>query len=310
MLRLLAQRGEQGYEDIAALKGIGAEEVRAQVRDAVKQLEDEGLPPPAIPLETAEGDATPPPPAPPKPPAKPESPKPKPQPAAQEAPEPVAALPKGEPKPPLRRELKLLENRGLWAIVAGAAIVVLFVVILLVGGDDGGSDSTTTNASGAAQESGSEAPVANSKKITKAVLKPVDGGEAAGSVIFGRVKNTLALQVLATGLEPTANGQAYAIWLSASPQKMLPLAATPVNKSGKIAAQFEAPVEVLGYLANETFKDIAITLVDESRLESSLKAATKAKESPEYTGTEVLRGEVTGPIVGAAIRKEEREEGE
>ncbi|HEX8752488.1 MAG TPA: Lrp/AsnC family transcriptional regulator, partial [Solirubrobacterales bacterium] len=51
MLRLLAQRGEQGYEDIAALKGLSVEEVRDQARAAVRQLEDEGLPPPAIPLE-------------------------------------------------------------------------------------------------------------------------------------------------------------------------------------------------------------------------------------------------------------------
>ena len=45
MLRLLAQR-EQGYEDIAALMGLSVDEVRAKVKDALAQLEDEGLPPP------------------------------------------------------------------------------------------------------------------------------------------------------------------------------------------------------------------------------------------------------------------------
>ncbi len=44
MLRLLAQR-EQGYEDIAALMGLSVDEVRAKVRDAAAQLEEEGRPP-------------------------------------------------------------------------------------------------------------------------------------------------------------------------------------------------------------------------------------------------------------------------
>ncbi len=308
MLRLLAQRGEQGYKDIADLKGESVEDVRSQVLDAVRQLEDEGLPPPAIPGLPEAAERSEPPKAEPAPP-KPEEPKPAPPaPAAEE--KPPLALPKGEPRPPLRRELKLLENRGLWAILAGAAIVVLFVVILFVGGGDdgGGSETTATGASNSAEETGSETPVTNSKKVTKAVLEPVDGSDAKGTVIFGRVKETLALQVVATGLEPTAKGRSYAIWLAQSPQKMLPLASTPVNQTGKIAAQFEVPVEVLAYLADETFKDMTITLVDNARLESSLAKATKAKESPDYTGTEVLRGAVTGPIVGAQIRKEEAEE--
>jgi DNA-directed RNA polymerase specialized sigma24 family protein len=42
LLRLLAQR-EEGYEDIAALMGIGVDEVRARVREAVAAL-DEGAP--------------------------------------------------------------------------------------------------------------------------------------------------------------------------------------------------------------------------------------------------------------------------
>jgi hypothetical protein len=308
MLRLLAQRGEQGYEDIAALKGIGVDEVRAQVRDAVEQLEDEGLPPPALPTdalgpetstekpaeaETVKPESPAPPPPAPEPPVK-----------APEPPGPAPAAARDEQPKRAKPRIAIPSDPGLrGAIVAVALIVVALIVVVIVSGGNGGSDSTGTTASNAS-ESGTETPVTNSTKITKAVLESVDGGDAAGTVIFGRVKNKLALQVLATGLEPTPNDQAYAIWLSQSPQRMLPLAATPVGKTGKIAAQFEVPVEVLGYLANETFKDIAITRVEKSRLESTLAEATKAKESPEYTGTEVLRGEVTGPIVGAANRKE------
>lgn len=136
--------------------------------------------------------------------------------------------------------------------------------------------------------------------MTKASLSAVDGGDETGVAIFGRVKKSLALQVAAEGLEPTSDGESYSIWLAASPQKMLPLASTEVGEDGRIGAQVEVPTEVLAYLANETFRNIAITRTDDQELKTSLTQATKKKQAPGYTGEEVLRGEVTGPIVGAA----------
>lgn len=292
ILRLLAQRGEQGYEDLSALMGISVEEVHSRAKAAAGELEAEGIPAPPIPdpsgATAGGGGSSPPPPPPPKP-----------------------ALPKGEPKPPLKKELKLLENRGLWAILAGAAIVVVFLVILLVGNGGGGSDSntgpttTTGNTTEKAVEALEKSAGKGGKEVTKAVLNPVDGSEASGVAVFGRVKNKLALQVYAEGLEETSGSEGYTIWLAASPQKMLPLASTPVGKEGKISAQVEVPVEILAYLANETFGQIAITKTDESQLKASLAKATKEKQAPLYTGTEVLRGSVTGPIVGAAKKIEE-----
>ncbi|MGN6255809.1 MAG: hypothetical protein ACTHO8_12635 [Solirubrobacterales bacterium] len=211
----------------------------------------------------------------------------------------------------MRKELKLLENRGLWAILAGVAIVVVFLVVLLVGNGGGGSGSapSATTPVGAQTKKAVAALEKNAaktgKEVTKAVLNPVDGSEASGVAVFGRVKNKLALQVFAEGLDETSGGERYTIWLAASQTKMLPLASTPVGKDGKISAQVEVPVEILAYLANETFGQIAITRTDESRLEASLAQATKKKQAPAYTGTEVLRGSVTGPIVGAAKRIEE-----
>lgn len=200
--------------------------------------------------------------------------------------------------------MKLLENRGLWAILAGVAIVVLFLVFIFVGGGDS-DDGDATTTTGSATQALERAAAREGKEVTKAVLNPVDGSEAAGEAIFGRVKNSLALQVLAEGLEQTDKGESYTIWLSASPDKMLPLASTEVGEEGQIQAQVEVPTEVLAYLANETFTFIAVTKTDDSQLEASLAKATKERKAPVYTGTEVLRGEVTGPIVGAADRLEE-----
>jgi hypothetical protein len=308
ILRLLAQRGAAGYEDLSALMGISAAEVHRRAKQAAAELEGEGIPAPAIPEPgggagspsvAKDGEAPPGEPTPPAP-----------------APKPKPALPKGKPKPPLKRELKLLEGRGLWAILAGVAIVVLFLIFIFVsGGDDDSGDSSASaltdrckvtgkapEPSGKNIEALAVAAVKTGKEVTRAVLNPVDGSEAKGLAVFGRVKNSLALQIAAEGLAPTECG--YTIWLAASPQKMLPLASTKVTKNGAINAQVEVPVEVLAYLANETFGQLAITRTDESQLKASLAAATKEKQAPEYTGTEVLRGNVRGPIVGAAKRIE------
>jgi hypothetical protein len=313
ILRLLSQRGEQGYADLSALMGVDAAEVHRRAQEAAAALEAEGIPAPAIP-EPGEGGAPPTVPAEPQEPA-PEivhaSEAPRAQPSA-----PRPALPEGPPKPPLKKELKLLENRGLWAILAGAAVVILFVVFVLTGGgddgggggDDGGGDSTTTSstaASGGTVAALETAAEQGNRQVTKASLEAVDDSDATGVAILGRLKKSLALQVAAEGLEATGKGESYTIWLAASPEKMLPLASTDeVSEDGKLAAQVETPVEVLAYLANETFGQIAITRTEDSRLEASLREATKEKQAPAYTGEEVLRGEVEGPIVGAAKRIE------
>jgi hypothetical protein len=333
ILRLLAQRGTPGYEDLAALMGISVDEVHSRAKQAAADLEAEGIPAPEIPGPGGEGgppsvakDGE----APPGGPPSPEPPKPVTPAGEKKASEPkVPPKPKPEPVQPIphhehghgpkeiAHEAKLLENRGLWAILAGVAIVVLFVVILFVAGSGGGDDSSSTNAS--ASQSDCETPTAaapkptgkaiavlaasaikGGKEPTRAVLNPVDGSEGRGLVVFGRVKNSLALQVAAEGLAPLPSCGGYTVWLAASPTKMLPLASTEVAKNGQIRAQVEVPVEILAYLANETFDQIAITATDESQLKAALKEATKAKQAPDYTGTEVLRGTISGPIVGVA----------
>lgn len=331
ILRLLAQRGGAGYDDLAALMGISVEEVHRRAQQAAADLEAEGIPAPSIPAPegggtSSGGDRFGEPPADEAPP--PKAPERK-VPAEEKKAEPVKPIPHHEhghgPKE-IAHEAKLLENRGLWAIVAGVAIVVLFVVILLVSGGGGGSDSSSTTASstgshceeptGAAPKPTGKAiavlaasAIKSSKEPTRAVLNPVDGSEARGLVVFGRVKNSLALQVAAEGLAPLPSCGRYTVWLAASPQKMLPLASIEVGKNGQIRAQVEVPVEILAYLASETFDQIAITATDESQLKAALKEATKAKQAPAYTGTEVLRGTVSGPIVGVAKKLKEAKEG-
>ncbi|MFN8217144.1 MAG: hypothetical protein U0R71_11175 [Solirubrobacterales bacterium] len=315
MLRMVAQRGEQGYEDIAALMGLSVEEVRTRVAAALAELDAEGAlasgeaagaPRPELaaePAPEAPAAAPPPPPSAPSPPP-PSSPK----------------QPAGAPR------IKLSGTGMRAAIGAAVAIIALVAVILIVTGGDGGEGSEpagtgaeTTAASetaaasegGGGQSGGGEEPGAGgaAKQLTKAKLTAVDGSAAEGVAIFGRVKKSLALELAVKGLQPTGSKEAYTVWLSKSRQKMLPLASTRAPK-GTIGAKFEVPVEVLAYLADETFTDLVVTRTDDAQLTAALKAAAQQKTTPEYTGTEVLRGEVTGPIVGAQFRLEELEKEE
>jgi hypothetical protein len=332
MLRLLAS-GEQGYADIAALLGQSKDEVRAKVVGALAQLQAEGKPAPDIPPPIAGGV---------KPAAEVAPPEPQPQPPAQDEPPiepaiadsgrsaqeppaaepkpvatPAASLPPSGPPPSGGRTVTLPSGRNAWILGGGilAAIVAIVVVILVASGGGGGSSSTApTEAGSTTAEEGKAENASGSKQSTQAELTAVDGSEAVGLATFGRVKNKLALQVEATGLEPTTEGtDAYTIWLAQTPQKMLPLASTAVKGSGKganaIAAEFEVPVEILAYLAKGTFDQIAITRTETKPLEASIKAAKKKKGTPVYTGEAVLRGTITGPIVGISAQEEE-EKGE
>jgi hypothetical protein len=287
MLRLLAQR-EQGYDDLAALMGLSVDEVRAKVKNALDQLEEEGVAPPPTPVEP-----------PPAPPAR----TPEPAPAA---PAEVPATPPARPAartPSQRPKLSLPASNGARAALAAGAMVVvtLLVVLALGGGGDSGDTTTPTGESAPA----SEEPVAanDDPKLTQAVLSPLDDSDATGVATFGRVKDSLALQVEAEGLAPTAQGESYTIWLYESPQKMLPLASTVVPESGRIGAQVQVPTEVLAYLAKEAFDQINISLTEDATLKASLAKATREKKAPLYTGTDVLRGMISGPIIGAANKK-------
>jgi outer membrane biosynthesis protein TonB len=254
-------------------------------------------------------------------PAEPSKPAAAPKAAKPSAPRPAPASPADRP-PAGGKTITLPTGRRAWMLGGGvlAAIAVIVVVILLVSG--GGSDNSSTTAATegpapTAEEGKAESETettSGAKPATEAKLEATDGSEAEGFASFGRVKNKLALQIEATNLTPTTAGTSYAIWLAQNPRKMIPLASTPVKSTGKaagaIAAQFEVPLEILGYLASGTFDQIAITRVDNDKFQAAIEAATKAKKTPTYLGEEVLRGTIEGPIVGLAVREEEAKKAE
>lgn len=303
MLRLLAQR-EQGYDDLAALMGLSVDEVRARVKDALEQLEAEGRqapvveapepvaaeePPPVVaeapgaePTASEEG--------PPPPPPPPEAPRAAPS-AAPPHPRPAEAPPARSGRP----KLSMPKDRGAQAAIgAGLLALIAIVVVLIVGGSDdsGSSGAGSSGGGGTATTAASER-----SDLTQAILSPVDGGDAEGRAVFGRVKKNVVLQVEATGLAPSPQGTSYAIWLYKSPKLALRVGAVRVTKSGGIAAQLPIPTELLSYVAGGAFDQVDISLTENAAYAAAVARAKKAKRLPEHVGVSVLRGKITGPAV-------------
>ena len=298
MLRLLAR--EQSYEDIAALMGLSVDEVVSRAQGAVAQLESEGIPAPSLPAAPA---GTAPPPAPVEKAAEPPPPAQK-TPAPAKAPAPAAAA---SPPPPSRpKQPQQPRDKNLLLAIGGGivgVIVIVVLAVLLISNSGGDGDSPTT----AASDNGDSTTVAGSREPTTAELQAVDGSGASGSAEFGRVEDSLALGIDATGVEPAPKGQIYMVWLAESPQKMLPLTALVASKAGRINASYEVPTEAVVYLASGDFDRLVITRTVNSELRKSLEQANQDKAFPTYSGDPVLEGEIVGPIVGAAERLEKRQ---
>jgi hypothetical protein len=306
MLRLLAQR-EQGYDDLAALMGLSVDEVRAKVKDALAQLEEQGETPAAAPVErpaSAPVEAAPSAPVEPTPvvevpPAA--------EPARAAAPAPPASAPAAGSGGATMRKLppKLSipsSGRARAAIAAGALALIAVVVVLALGGGD--SNDTTAAAGGEAttaeEASGRTAP---NSSLTQAVLSPVGDGNGSGVAVFGRIKKNVVLQVEAKGLGPSPQGSSYTVWLYKSPQLALRIGSVEVTKSGGIAAQFPVPTELLAYVASGAFDQIDLSLTSNATYEAEITKAKKEKRLPRYTGEDVLRGKITGPAIEAAAKK-------
>lgn len=271
LLRLLAKR-EEGYEDIAALKGLSVEQVRAEVKDALAELDGTGEPAPA--------------PAPRKPP--------------ELGPRVQASKPKPTPRPRPALPAVPAERRR-FLMLAGGALGVVAVVLVAIALIGGGSDS----ASEGTADSSTELTAAENSKLTQAVLSAADGSDATGRAVFGRVgKEEIVLQVAAENLEPTEPGQSYTVWLYRSPKLSLRVGSAPVGDEGRLGAQFPIPAELLAYIAGGAFDQIYVSRLDNAAYKEEVARAKREKSLPRYSGETVLSGEITGPIAKAATQAE------
>lgn len=276
LLRLLAQR-EEGYEDIAALKGLSVAEVRAEVKDALAELQADDRPAPPT--------------APPSPPA--ETPTAIPGSSASTASPASKAGRSAVPSDP-RRAVTPERRRLVLLAAGGLGIVALVIGAIAIFSGGSGSSSGEASAGGAE----TAAAAAESGNVTQAVLKAADGSEASGRAIFGRVgKKEVVLQVTAEGLQPAESGQSYTVWLYRTPKLSLRVGSVAVGDSGRLGARFPIPAELLAYVASGAFDQIYVSRTEDAAYQAEVTRAKKSKSLPRYTGETVLTGEITGPVV-------------
>jgi hypothetical protein len=295
MLKLVAQP-DTSYEDIAALMGLSVEDVRAKVEAALAELDQASSPTPA------REEKAPVPPVPPRQEPKAEAPEPTP-PAPAEKPTPAARP--SRPRPSAARpRLKLPDDKGArLGLYAGVAVVVVLILLLVtgvLGGDDDSGEPATVANSGT--ETGSEGGEGQPTP-TQAVLAEVGGSGASGRALFGRAGKNVVLLVRVKDLDPAPAGRSYTVSIAKSSSERVPLIATKTNKAGEIVGSFKIAPQILGLLASG-FDQMEVSLVPDDELGTALKAAQKSGSAPDYGGTDVARGEVTGPIIEAGEEEE------
>lgn len=276
LLRLLAQ-GDVSIEDIAALKGKSVEQVQAEVSAALGESKREDGPPAPKPVEE-------------EPPAPQPDPEPEPEKPAPKPPKPSRPRKPAAPRAQRTRASVPPERRRFLAIAGGALALIAIVLgaIALFGDNDSGS-------SGSATLTGVE-----DDRVTQAVLTPPDGGDASGNAVFGRVgQREVVLQLTAEGLEPTADGESYAIWLYRTPKLSLRIGAVKAEE-GEIAARFPVPAEVLAYVGGGAFDQIYVSRTSDAEYKREVAQARKGDRLPSYSGETVLTGEIVGPLAEAA----------
>ena len=251
--------------------GLSVDEVRARVKGALKELEDAGGSGPE---------------------------RPRPAPSASPRRTATAPSPSSPPRPKRSRKPTLQTNRRRLVELVGGALAVLLLILFATGaidiGGDSDSDSDPTGSAGATNLA------TGSDKLTQATLEPVDGGEASGRALFGRLGKEVVLQVIADGLEPTAPGETYTVWLYRSPKLSLRVGAVRVGEAGQLGGRFAIPTEVLALVANGAFKQIDVSRTSDSAYRAEVAQAKKEQRLPRYTGESVLRGDIVGPLAEAS----------
>ena len=323
MLQLLLERG-QSYGDLASLLGVEAGEVRARAQAALTEIAGQdpdretglsdyllgqadpiaradvarhlGSDPEAHSLAAkleaqlrliAPGAELP---------ALPKAPRPA------QAQGGAAAGPHAGRRPVAPGSLSSGQRRLIAALLAGLAVVAVVVLIAAGAFDGGGGGSTSTAAqegSGSSAGGGAAATTASGEDVTKAILRPLGDSGGRGVALFARYKKVPVIQVTTIGLDQLAKGQAYYVWLYHSDKLALRVGGFVVDRKGRAVTQLQVPAEAVALVANATFDQIDVTLTADADYRAALARARQQKALPALTGTSVLRGKITGPLVGA-----------
>lgn len=319
MLQLILERG-QSYEDLAAVLGVGIDEVRSRARgvltelagadpdaevgltdyllgqadpigraDAVRHLQND---PEAYELASGLEERL-----------------------REIAPEAeLPQLPKARVRrggvraaPPrqttldrLRGTLSRRQQQAIVALLAGAVLVIAGV-LALAGAFGGGEEAATdSGAATTATDEGGTTASEGGDVITRVVLEP-QGGEGSGEAIFGvATADQPYVDLSLDGLSAPPQDNTYVIWLLLTPEQGYPLSPLQVNEEGSFSDRFPIPAFAIPIASRARFVDISLT---ENRplLKDLRRAVQQGDPILAYKGESVLRGEIPAAEEGGVV---------
>lgn len=157
---------------------------------------------------------------------------------------------------------------------------------------------------GESENAGADSPVdlpTLAPSQTGAVLAPVDGSEASGTVLLLETKTEgpSRFKVRVEGLKPTTNGGQYVVWLTTGRHDMVPLYTYPVGKSGIFDHQWKPNPLHISFIVEGKKDKFVMTLAKTAKEhEESLDGGSTAYDPP-FIGEPVLEGPITGPLAGS-----------
>jgi hypothetical protein len=175
-------------------------------------------------------------------------------------------------------------------ICASAALLLIVIVLAITGAFSGGADSSTdTQAAGSTSTTATTAD----NVLQSVDLKPIGGGDASGTAVFGLATGDQPYVDLSIkGLDQPPSGQTYVAWLMLTDTKGYPL--TPlvgISQSGAYQNRLAIPSAVLPVISRTQFVDVSIAPVKTIRklVRGAIKNTELVIDEP---GTKVLRGTI------------------
>ncbi len=197
-------------------------------------------------------------------------------------------------------------QRRLIAGMVAVGIVVVAIVLFATGTIGGGDDDEGSTQAGQPTQPTDDGQSASAGGVTRAVLRPVGEGDAAGIAAFARVRSgqndVPVVQVTLTRLAPTAEGEVYVVWLAGPRDRAFPLSRDPVGEDGELRGIVPLQTQLLQALSAGAFDEILVTRARQDAVLAKLRQSGQNNRLPSLVGEPVLRGKITGP--GFPVRQQ------
>jgi hypothetical protein len=176
-------------------------------------------------------------------------------------------------------------TRMILALGLLALLVIVVVLVVVLGGGDDGDDGD-----GASGSAGTETTAAPDDLVIVNLAPLQGGGDASGQAVFAQAGDQPLIQMNLVGLQPAPEGQTYIVWLYADDRAAFPIARDQVQENGALTGAAAIPQAVVPLIAQFGCIDVSLAPNEETR--AALRQAVDGQNLPAHVGRTVLRGQI------------------